>query len=353
MIKFFKLLIPIVLFIVTIFHTNFGLCQLPNWPPYNLDTCTSLTSQFGKCTGAITFCIGDSVGVKNDIFSGSIDSSFINWKDGTFFSDSGNLDGCVKHFYNYPQDSNTCILGSGNGLIIITIEYAGVQFCPNGKTASSDGTNIQIHFKPYAEFTIIQDTVCENEPITIVNHSCVNTSLPQHMYYYWDWTSDGIIDTITASGSPPPSHSYPNQGTYNITLHDTNECGYSSYQSIPIVVQPTVNFVPIFNIQSPCTGIPFSPYVDSTGLTNFIWTHSGGGWTINNINIAQPTIILNNTSPPPYIITVTSRGCCPPYPPHPGICQADTTVNVQQGPSLNQILPIPVFCDSNTVFPLP
>jgi PKD repeat protein len=88
--------------------------------------------------------------------------------------------------------------------------------------------------------------------------------------YNWDF-GDGNTSTDS-----DPIHTYTSEGTYNVTLTATNECGdVSSTQSVSINLIPTANFVA--SITEICEGeeVQFTD-ASSDNVTDWLWTFEGG-----------------------------------------------------------------------------
>ncbi|MDA9182724.1 PKD domain-containing protein, partial [Saprospiraceae bacterium] len=88
--------------------------------------------------------------------------------------------------------------------------------------------------------------------------------------YLWDF-GDGNTSTDIN-----PIYTYTSEGTYNVTLTATNECGdVSSTQSVSISSMPTANFVA--SITEVCEGeeVQFTD-ASSDNVTGWLWTFEGG-----------------------------------------------------------------------------
>jgi len=318
----------LVLFLFLNSFNAFGQC--PSWS--NLNDCGTLNALGGVCNSATIFCIGDSVGVQN-LSTGSVDSSFICWDDGTVQGFAGNFTGCIKHKYNYPLDS--CV--GGNGQIQKLIRIGIKKSCAPSESFHFIITPIDIKFKPKAQFTVAPNVACLGIPVSIINSSCLNSTNPTH---YWDF-GDGSNST----NQNPNSHTYNSPGTYTISYTITNSCG-SSTESKTITVLPPTIVNPISQLNDYCSPVNFTPDVNSQNALTFLWTSSvGSGITITNPVDSQPYFQISSAGN--YTINLLVTGCCS----SPGSdCQWDTTMTILQGPSVSSN-PLPIFCGNAVITP--
>ncbi len=314
-----------------LFSINSVYGQCPTWP--NSVDCNTLNATGGVCNSNTVFCIGDSVGVQNTS-TGSIDSSFICWDDGSPIQKfAGVFTGCVKHFYNYKPDS--CV--GGNGQIQKQIRIGIKKSCPSGESFHYVSTPIDIKFKPHADISVSPIIACLGVPVIITNTSCPNTNNPTHL---WDFG-----DGSTSSSQYPSSHTYNTPGTYTITYTVTNSCG-SSTQSKTVTVLPPTTVNPITQLIDYCSPSNFTPDVNSNNVLTFLWTSS----PMSGINISLPTDsqpFFQINSAGIYNIQLNVTGCCN----SPGSdCTWDTTMTILQGPNVTSN-PIPTFCGNAVLNP--
>ncbi|HMA82665.1 MAG TPA: PKD domain-containing protein, partial [Candidatus Thermoplasmatota archaeon] len=130
-------------------------------------------------------------------------------------------------------------------------------------------------FVPIVNFTYQPSSPSTANTISFTDHS--NDPNGGNLNYSWDFETDETIDSHRQN----PSHSYSNNGTYNVTLNVTNLYGRwnSTYQLITVTnVAPTLSF----NI-SPTPGIVNQTVhfnIDATDrdgeITNWTWTLGDG-----------------------------------------------------------------------------
>lgn len=112
--------------------------------------------------------------------------------------------------------------------------------------------------------------------------------------YSWDF-GDG-----TTSSSPDPVKTYPNKGTYTVTLTVTD--GVNSNQAVPIVIQ--VGLAPTVTIGAPADGSHYNAG-DTINYTAF--GKDGGGFDINDAHIVTDVIFHHHTHVHPFVDGIVGR----------------------------------------------
>jgi PKD repeat protein len=165
---------------------------------------------------------------------------------------------------------------------IVTYNNGGV-FSIKLKVTNSAGvdslikTNIlTVADKPQTAFTNVNDKLT----VTFTN-STINGN-----NYNWAF-GDGSV-----SNSTSPTHTYVNDGTYNVTLTATNNCGAKSFvKTIMVVSPPTANFA----VPNAIGCAPFTVNLNNTSSTNvtaYNWTFAGG--VSVNPTDKNPTVVYNS-----------------------------------------------------------
>jgi len=304
-----------------------------NCQPSPSTDCGVVTANSGLSSSNV-FCAGDSVGICNNNSTGTIDSTYICWGDGTINWYAGIFTGCKKHKYNFPVDS--CVT---NGSLGINIVFGVKDECSAGLTSRAwNLTPITIKFKPKAKFNISPNPACVYEPITITDQSCPNAN--PTVTYLWDF-GDGTSSTSQNA----PTHSYSNPGTYTITLTITNNCGTST-DSRTVTIKPPTTVAPVIALPNLCSPNNFTPDVNSQNVVSFLWSFSNGSGNINMPPDSQPIITLPTAGT--YGIQLAVTGCCSsPV----SKCNWDTTLTVYNAPITN-VSNIPDFCGNASFNPL-
>ncbi len=154
---------------------------------------------------------------------------------------------------------------------------------------------IQVSEKPTAQFSVANPKVCQQEPSVFLNSSTNATS------YLW-YLGNGVTSTVGGL-----TYTYPNAGTYNVTLTAINgDCRDSSTKvaAVEIYPKPVADFIYDF------TGNGFNAPIIFTNSTvngqSYIWTFGDGDSTTTK----DPTHQYNGEGPYRVtLFTVSSHGC--------------------------------------------
>lgn len=206
---------------------------------------------------------------------------------------NGPLSGCVPFTVNFQNNSTSATnyvwnFGDGSPTTTATnpshtYTTAGVYTVtlvasnPNGCTASTDTTNLIITViddSLFASFTFLKVDSCGPFTANFTNTSTANNGpINASATYQWDF-GDGTNFT----GPNPPMHSFPNAGTFVITLTITDP----NYCNSPSVFTQSIDFTT--SIVTSAFVIPDSicmpalvNFVDqSTNATTWNWTFGDG-----------------------------------------------------------------------------
>lgn len=139
--------------------------------------------------------------------------------------------------------------------------YTITQVIHNYTTGCEDSTTAVVHIsQTIASFTVSNDSVCENSPMSLLS-----TSSSTHPFGTYDWN---MGNGETTSGVNP-SYSYPNSGTFTITLTATNNVGCSDDQT----------FTPMIALETPVAVLTAS---DDSGCAPFDVTFTNGSSSQGN-----------------------------------------------------------------------
>jgi gliding motility-associated-like protein len=135
------------------------------------------------------------------------------------------------------------IYTAGHKVYTVTLTVTSANGCVDAETKTVD-----LRHTVTADFNTtmaIKDTVCNGDPIVIADlsdatkYGAANTPLAS---YEWEWSSGaGYTETTNAF---PVSHTYPNEGIYQVTLKVTDNLGCEDTKTKQMVVlQPYINGV--------------------------------------------------------------------------------------------------------------
>ena len=164
----------------------------------------------------------------------------------------------------------------------------------DGTCSSTDTVNVLSAFQPTADFTWTGG--CSNAPVQFTDQS----STPGGMQgWTWDF-GDG-----TGSNLQNPIHTFPGNGTYNVSLIVENIYGCKDTIVIPLTIAPLP--VPSFTVDTVCAGsaIHFTNTSTPAG-TGWSWIFSNGSTS----NQQNPSVVLG--APGSYtatLIVTDSAGC--------------------------------------------
>jgi PKD repeat protein len=211
-------------------------------------------------------CVGDTVEFTDA--STSAGGAIVSWSwdfDGDGVEDSGLQN--PAHTYN------------SSGTFTITLVVEDVNGC-----SDSASKNITIS-EAVADFTATPDTVCVGEPVQFTDASTSSHG----SIVSWSWDFDG--DRVEDSNLQNPSHTYPTDGTFTVTLtvEDSDTCTASATKEITVNPLPVADFT--FAPPAPCVGDPvqFADASTSTGgaIVSWSWDFDGDG--VEDSNAQNPS----------------------------------------------------------------
>jgi gliding motility-associated-like protein len=164
----------------------------------------------------------------------------------------------------------------------------------DGNCSSTDTVNVMSAFEPTAAFTWAG--ACGNAPVQFTDLS----STPGGMQF-WTWN----FDDGTGSNQQNPVHTFPGNGTYNVSLIVENIYGCVDTIIQPVVIAPLP--VAAFSVDTVCAGssVHFTNNSTPPG-TSWSWVFSNGSTSTSS----DPSVVLG----PPGSYTATlivtdSLGC--------------------------------------------
>ncbi len=176
------------------------------------------------------------------------------------------------------------------GTYTATLIAAAGSGCSDTITAT-----VVVNPVPTAAFTSV--AVCAND--TMFFNS---TSLGNPTIFSWDF-GDGNTDNTNDS---TPNHTYPNDGSYNVTLTAGYATGCANTIVVPVTVYPRT--VPSFTSNVPCLGGPTN-FTDATTNTpvNWTWDFGDGSPAVTTQNPSHT--YANAGTYPVTLVTSNSFGC--------------------------------------------
>jgi PKD repeat protein len=177
----------------------------------------------------------------------------------------------------------------------------------NGVTSSFTQNNIiVVNGAPSAGFTSSNNG-------TTVNFTNLSTGA---VSYAWNFGDN------STSADPDPSHTYQNDGVYNVTLAATNNCGTTIFEQTVVVSTPPVAGFN-YSVNSGCA--PFIVQFNnasSSNATSLSWNLPGG----NPSSSTDPNPIVTWNTAGVYVVTLTASNGA-------GNSTSTATITVGEGPS--------------------
>lgn len=164
----------------------------------------------------------------------------------------------------------------------------------DGNCSSTDTVNVVSAFQPTAAFTWAGG--CAGGPVSFTDNSTT-----QGGFQSWTW----IFGDGTQSNQQNPVHTYPGNGTYNVSLVVENIYGCIDTITMPVVIAP--NPVPSFSADTVCAGslINFNNTSTPAGVS-WNWTFSNGA----SSSAQDPAVVLGPAGTYAVTLIVTdSLGC--------------------------------------------
>lgn len=203
-----------------------------------------------------------------------------NFNDGTLLANS--TDPTATHIYT--QD--------GNYIVTLTV-------VDNDGSTDSTSHKITVTSKaPVADFTA--SPTSELEPLTI-SFTDNSSSYDRIIAWAWDFNNDDVVDSTEQN----PTHKFPDNGIFNVTLTVTDTDGYKASVTKPITIQNTPPTADFNSTSSPKPtineDITFTDQSSDPDGTIIMWLWDlGDGTTSTSQNIthryyALGTFIVNLT----------------------------------------------------------
>lgn len=216
----------------------------------------------------------------NGTLNGGTSAAQWSWNFGTSFSNQQNPSHAFATWGNYP----------------VTLSVIDNNGCSGANTQT-----IAIH--PVPVLNLSSGPVCLGKATTFNNIS----SIPSGSItgWTWDFNSDGIIDNTTSV----PTNTFPNSGTFTVTVTATSNNGCVSSATLPVTIYglPVANF----SANNNCLKVP-SVFMNTSSapvgafLSQYSWNFGNGV----NATTSSPvhTYSTAGTYPVTLIVT-TNQGC--------------------------------------------
>ncbi len=178
---------------------------------------------FGMDFTNTSVCFGDETEFDDFIISPQGAEIYsISWDFGDPMSGADNFSTLhdPSHLYTQP------------GSYAVTMEATDLDNC-----SISISHIITVHTIPEPEFTW-ENPVCDSD-INVFDHSVINNS--QIQTWIWSWGDGAANDTVNLPDNPNISHTYNNEGTYNVTLTTVSDNGCEASVSMDVVRDPCLS----------------------------------------------------------------------------------------------------------------
>jgi hypothetical protein len=145
---------------------------------------------------------------------------------------------------------------------------------------------------PASNFSLTSTAVCKSSAITFAD---LSTNTPTA----WLWSVNPAVGvTITSSTSQNPTITFPNAGTYTVSMVATSAFGSGNTYTQSVVVSGPPNITISVPTKTTCPGAQVS--FTASGASSYVWGNAGGS---SSIGIYTPTA---NTT---YTLTGSTNGC--------------------------------------------
>ncbi|MEN8225301.1 MAG: PKD domain-containing protein [Bacteroidota bacterium] len=203
----------------------------------------------------------------------------------------------------FTQDAIHTYLSAGTYTVILSIQDT------NGCT-NSISYPVTVNQLPTANF-FHDGPTCLNDSVHFTNIS----TTPNGYITTWEWDfGDGTSTTVTFPDDPNVVHSYPNTGTFQVTLTitDSDDCSDFTFRDVNIVANPAADFT----FTSACNQQPvdFTDLSSPNGgnsLVSWYWEFGDPGSGINNTSTLQhPSHIFTSDGTYSVIMVVSNTDGC-------------------------------------------
>jgi gliding motility-associated-like protein len=224
-------------------------------------------------------CFGSLTNFYDDSYSNGGQLQYWNWDFGDNIGSS--------------TQQNPSYLYGNSGFYNVSLTVQDVNSCQSSVTEI-----VLVDSLPIPDFTY--SLSCSQGIVYFNNISTGNGS--NIVGYLWDF------DDMSMSGQVNPAHFFFNTGTYDVTLYVYNDRGCSDSLTIPISIQPGLNWN--FTASQECVGEPtiFNDYSLNPNVPAVAWLWNFGDGTTSTIE--DPTHIYPVSGTYNVLLTVTdSAGC--------------------------------------------
>ena len=169
----------------------------------------------------------------------------------------------------------------------------------------------EVYHVPLAKMFVPANIACTPFPVTYSNHSRSADAT-----YYWDFNSDGNVDTITYTVDQDVVYAFANTGTsisnFTSRLYAESTHGCNDFDTLNIQVYPgvTASFTPD---TVGCSPFIYHPLNNSANADNYDWTFISGN-TVYRSTVEEPMQTLPNKTNASIVYTVildaTSESGC-------------------------------------------
>ncbi|MEA3497011.1 MAG: PKD domain-containing protein [Bacteroidota bacterium] len=262
-----------------------------------------------------------------------------------FYNSSSNVSGNTTFTWDYG-DGTTGVFDTSNVSDSVShIYYTSVCNIYITLTAENECGNTQSTWGPVNAFSTDEahiagtTTLCYPDTTAILSIASQMNCYSGVRHYYWDF-GDGI-NTGWSTLPLPQSHNFPDTGTYQVVLIDSNICGIdSSTASVTIYLPPEAEFT----ADTVCLGeqtnfIDQSTIVANNGsISNYTWNF-GDGNTSSQQNPQHQYLGYGTYN---VTLTVESEHGCFDVIQHQVIVKESPAVSYATSPGFN-------ICDSNNI----
>ncbi len=289
------------------------------------DECGDIFADWALLSEQIAVCEGATFEVANQTIIPNIDFYVWDWGNG----ERDTVYEVANHFYTYTVDEDAAC-AANNGFIVYNISLEIYRFCDEGQSCHTQIAPVAVRLKPRAAFNI-PEVICAGDPLIITNGSCAGDD------FFWDF-GDG-----TTSTEQDPDHTFSTPGTYDVTLHVSNECGtVSTSSTIEVINRPVPSIMANGSASdaSGCVPMTVSFSNDSDNADYIEWTFPTGSG-VNIVDDSETAPVVEFTAAGVYPVVLTAGNDC-------GEEQWTTMVQVFEEPELSLLTPAPA-CGSSTI----
>lgn len=327
--------------------TSAQICPLGSTYTQQSSPCGTISPSIST-TGAVKFCIGDSIGLSTNTAI-PVDSVWICWGDATTSTSLGNFNPATYHNYGFPPDSCFCN-GANSTQLLIGIAF--YKDCPPTYSYDINFRPVTIRFKPKANFNTDTSCVGAIADVTIppCPAACASGSTTDTTRVTWDMGDASLPYNFWSTGVniPVPQHAYTSPGTYTITLTLTNDsCGFSILQKTIVILDNTVLQPTLTAIPACAPGVLSVTDIDPFPGSTFTWSIVSipPGTPVGGSLVSDSSVEVTINNPGTYLFSIdTTNGCCFDWP--NSRCSWDSTVTFGSAPQLNQLTSFSTACDS-------